>query len=95
MLIEIDMIEFKFKEKREGVVYSHDVNHNIAGAENHLQAWESLNLTEDQKIYRLIFSYSVLPQLMLHTKKLKAIADQSAVNTLKRMTRRKEKKKKE
>ena len=46
--------------QREDVVYSHDVNYNIAGAENHLQAWESLNLSEDQKIYRLIFSYSVL-----------------------------------
>src|SRR5436189_5173851 len=93
MIIEIDAVESKFKEG--GVVYSHDVDHNIVGAEDSLQAWESLDLSQDQKLYRLIFSYSVLSQLMLHTKKLKKIADQSAVNTLKRMTRRKGKKKKE
>ncbi len=33
--------------QREEVVYSHDVNHNIAEAENHLQTWESLNLSEN------------------------------------------------
>ena len=71
------------------------MDHNIAGAENHLQAWKSLNLSQDQKLYRLIFSYSVLPQLVLHIKKLKKTADQSAVNTLRRMTRREGKKKKE
>ena len=65
------------------------------GAEDHLQAWESLDLSQDQKLYRLIFSYSMLSQLMLHIKKLKKIADQSAVNTLRRMTRREEKKQKE
>jgi hypothetical protein len=54
---------------------------------------ESLNLSENQKIYRLIFSYSVLSQLMLYTKKLKKTADQSAVNTLRRMTRREERRK--
>ena len=80
--------------QKGGVVYSHDIDHNIVRAENCLQAWESLDLSQDQKLYRLIFSYSVLSQLMLHTKKLKVIADQSAVNTLKRITRRKEKKKK-
>jgi len=37
----------------------------------------------------------MLSQLMLHIKKLKKIADQSAVNILRRMTRRKEKKQKE
>ncbi len=61
--------------QRGGVVYSHDVDHNIAGAEDCLQAWESLDLSQDQKLYRLIFSYSVLSQLMLHTKKLKKTAD--------------------
>ncbi len=81
-------------QKRE-VVYAHDIDHNIVRAENCLQTWESLNLSQDQKLYRLIFSYFVLSQLMLHIKKLKKIADQSAVNTLRRMTRREEKKKKE
>jgi len=81
--------------QRGGVVYSHDVDRNIVGAEDRLQAWASLNLSEDQKVYRLIFSYSVLPQLMLYTKKLKKTADQSAVNTQRRMTRREGKKKKE
>jgi len=54
-----------------------------------------LDLSQDQKLYELIFSYSVLLQLMLYIKKLKKTADQSAVNTLQRMTRREEKKKKE
>ena len=81
--------------QREGVVYSHDVDHNIAGTKDCLQAWESLNLSQDQKLYRLIFSYSVLSQLMLHIKKLKKATDQSAVNTLRRMTRREEKKENE
>ena len=67
---------------------------NITGAEDCLQAWESLDLSQDQKLYRLIFSCSVLPQLMLHIKKLKKTADQSAVNTLRRTIRRKGKKKK-
>ncbi len=71
------------------------MHHNIAGAEDCLQAWESLDLSQDQKLYELIFSYSVLLQLMLYIKKLKKTADQSAVNTLQRMTRREEKKKKE
>ena len=60
------------------VVYSHDVDRNIAGAENCLQMWESLDLSADQKLYRLKFSYSVLPQLILKTKLQKQKADQNA-----------------
>ncbi len=81
--------------QRGGVVYSHNMDRDIAGAVDRLQAWESLNLSKDQKLYRLKFSYSVLPQLMLRTKHLKQKADQSAVNTLRRMTRKKGKKEKE
>ncbi len=44
--------------QKGGVVYSHDIDRNIVGAENHMQAWESLNLTADQKLYRLLFKYS-------------------------------------
>ncbi len=85
----------KTQVQKEEVVYSHDINHNIVRAENYLQTWESLNLNQDQKLYKLIFNYSVLSQLILHIKKLKKIADQSAVNILQSMTRREEKKKKE
>jgi len=81
--------------QRKEIVYSYDVNCNIVEAENHLQTWESLNLTHNQKLYRLIFSYTVLPQLMLHIKKLKQSADESDVITLWRMTRREKTKKKE
>ena len=63
-------------------------NHNIAGAEDCLQAWESLELTADQKLYRLVFKYGVLPPLLLWTKQQKKQADQTAINTLVRMTRR-------
>ena len=79
--------------QKRGVVYSHDVmNCDIVRAENHMWIWESLDLSQNQKLYRLVFSYSVLSQLMLHIKKLKKATDQSAVNTLRRMTRRNEKK---
>ena len=82
--------------QKGGGVYSHDVmDRDIVGAEDHMRIWESLDLSQDQKLYRLVFSYSVLPQLMLRTKKLKKAADQSAVNTLRRMTRRNGKKTKE
>jgi len=69
----------KTQVQKEEVVYSHDINHNIVRAENYLQTWESLNLNQDQKLYKLIFNYSVLSQLILHIKKLKEAADQSAV----------------
>ena len=68
------------------------MNHDIMRAENHLQIWESLDFSQNQKLYRLIFSYSVLSQLILYTKKLKKTANQSAVNILWRMMRRNEKK---
>ena len=61
-------------------------------AENHLQIWKSLDFNQNQKLYRLVFNYSVLSQLILYTKKLKKIANQSAVNTLWRMMRKNEKK---
>ena len=72
------------------MVYSHNIDYNIVRAEDCLQTWESwgLELTADQKLYRLIFKFSVLPALLLRSKKQKKDADQSAINTLARMTRR-------
>ena len=84
-MIGIGVVKIKCKM---GVVYSHDIDCDIAGAEKHLQAWESLHLSADQKLYRLVFSYSVLPQLLLRTKMQNHIADQTAINILRRMTRR-------
>jgi hypothetical protein len=49
----------QIKLQRKGVIYSHNVNHDIADTVNHLQAWKSLNLSKDQKLYRLKFSYNV------------------------------------
>ena len=77
------------------MIYSHDIDHNIAGTEDCLQAWESLELTADQKLYRLVFKYSVLSPLLLRTKQRKKQADQTAINTLARMTRRMKKKEKQ
>ena len=77
------------------VGYAHDVDCNVAGAEDRTKAWKSLDLSSDQKLYRLKFSSSVLPQLILRTKQRKQKADQNAVNTLPRMTRREEKDTKE
>ncbi len=72
--------------QKGGVVYSHDIDRNIVGAE--MQAWESLNLTADQKLYRLLFKYSVLPSLLLRTKQRKQQANQTATNLLRRTARR-------
>ena len=80
---------------QRGVVYSHDIDRDIAGAEDLLQTWEPLHINADQKLYRLKFRYSVLPSLLLHTKQRKQRADQTAINTLRRMARRKGKAKQE
>jgi hypothetical protein len=74
--------------QKGGVVYSCDVDCDIAEVEDCLQAWESLNLSQDQKLYRLKFSYSVLPQLLLHTKQQKQEADRVTTNMLQRLARR-------
>ena len=71
------------------MVYSHNIDRNIAGSQRRIEAWTTLDLTDDQKLYRIVFSSSVLPQLLLRTKKQKQLADQTAINTLRRMTRRK------
>jgi hypothetical protein len=42
--------------QRGEVVYSHGVDCNIVEAEDCLQAWESLNLSQNQKLYRLILT---------------------------------------
>ena len=82
--------------QKEEVIYSHNIDRNIVGTKDYLQTWESwgLELTTNQKFYRLVFKYSALPLLLLQTKKRKKDADQTATNTLTRMTRRKIKKKK-
>ena len=77
--------------QKGGVVYSHDIDRDIAGSENYTQAWETLDLDADQKLYRLKFSYSVLPQLILHTKQSKRELEHDATNTLRRETRRRKK----
>ena len=47
------------------------IDRDIVAAEDYIQAWESweLELTTDQKLYRLIFKFSVLPALLLQIKK--------------------------
>ena len=57
--------------QKGGVVYSHMIDRDIVAAEDYIQAWESweLELTTDQKLYRLIFKFSVLPALLLQIKK--------------------------
>jgi hypothetical protein len=79
--------------QKEEVVYSHNIDYDIAGSENYTQAWKTLDLDADQKLYRLKFSYSVLPQLILHTKQSKQELEQDATNTRQRETRRRKKEK--
>ena len=91
-IIEIHAVRTQLQ--KGGVVYSHMIDRDLAAAGDLIQAWESLDLTVDQKLYRLIFTYNVLFVLLLRTKQRKKDVDQIAINTLERMTRRKNKKKK-
>ena len=66
---------------KEEVIYFHDIDRNIAEVENRLQAWKSLDLSADKKIYRLEISYSALSQLNLRTKMREQKIDETAINT--------------
>jgi len=58
-------------------------------------AWQSEDLDEDQKLYRLKLSYYVLPQLIVRTRARREAANRTATNLLRRATRRAKKEEKD
>ena len=56
---------------------------------------ESSLLDPDQKLYLLILRISVLPQLLLKTKKEKETANRTAINTTRRAVRASKKRKRD
>ena len=54
--------------QKGGIVYTKDVDHDIAGAADCILAWQPEDLDENQKLYRLKLSYYVLPQLIVRTR---------------------------
>ena len=79
--------------QKGGIVYAADVDREISGLEELGARWEA-NLPADQKVYLLILRSTVLPQLLLKTKELKEVADRSAINCLRRATKRANKRQK-
>jgi hypothetical protein len=73
--------------QKRGIVYAADIDREISSLEE-LGAWWEANCPADQKVYLLILQSIILPQLLLKTKELKEVADQSAINCLQRVTER-------
>lgn len=76
--------------QKGGVVYSGDVDRTISGLDELSSAWEA-DLPQDTKIYLLSLRRSVLPQLILRTKKSRQEMDTAATNLQRRATRAKRK----
>ena len=70
--------------QKGGIVYAANVDWEISSLEELGARWEA-NLPADQKVYLLILRSTVLPQLLLKTKEL---ADRSAINCLRRATKK-------
>lgn len=80
--------------QKGGVVYAGDVDRNISNIEELGAKWEA-DLPEDQKIYLLVLRTTVLPQLLVRTKKRKEAADRAATNCQRRATRANKKRKRD
>ena len=72
--------------QKGGVVYAADIDREISMGQELTVKWET-NLTTDQKVYLLILRSMVLPQLLLHTKDRKELADCTAINCTRRANR--------
>ena len=58
----------RIQVQKGGVVYSADIDRKISTGQELIVKWET-NLTTDQKVYLLVLQSTVLPQLLLRTKK--------------------------
>ena len=65
--------------QKGGIVYASDVDRDISNLQELGAKWEA-DLYLDQKVYLLALRTTVLPQLLLLTKKRKEEADRIATN---------------
>jgi hypothetical protein len=72
--------------QKGGVVYAADIDREISTGQELTVKWET-NLTTDQKVYLLVLRSMVLPQLLLHTKDRRELADRTAINCTRRANR--------
>jgi hypothetical protein len=79
--------------QKGGIVYASDVDRDISNLQELGAKWEA-DLHPDQKVYLLALRTTVLPQLLLLTKKKKEEADHIATNCQRRATKRANKKQK-
>jgi hypothetical protein len=79
--------------QKDDIVYASDVNRDISNLQKLGVKWEA-DLHPDQKVYLLVLRTTVLPQLLLLTKKRKEEADRIAINCFRRVTKRANKKQK-
>jgi hypothetical protein len=79
--------------QKGGIVYASDVGRDISNLQELGAKWEA-DLHPDQKVYLLVLRTTVLPQLLLLTRKKKEEADRTAINCLRRATKRANKKQK-
>ena len=71
--------------QKGGLVYAADVEDRHVSQPG---VWDILDLSDDQKVYVMIFSQYVLPQLLLRTQKRRKEADKLAQAVVARCTRR-------
>jgi hypothetical protein len=84
---------FRMQIQKGGIVYASDVDRDISNLQELGAKWEA-DLHPDQKVYGLALRTTVLPQLLLLTKKRKEEADRVATNCQRRATKRANKKQK-
>ena len=61
-----------------GIVYAGDIERDMTYGSNLVATWESLNLSRDQKIWRLAFYTSVIRQFMLKARPYRERAEHEA-----------------
>ena len=79
--------------QKGGIIYASDVDRDISNLQELGAKWEA-DLHPDQKVYLLALRTTVLPQLLLLTKKKKEEADRIAINCQRRATKWANKKRK-
>ena len=76
----------KSQIQKGGIVYASDVDRDISNLQELGAKWEA-DLHPDQKVYLLALRSTVLPQIVLLTKKRKEEADRTAINCQRRAGR--------
>jgi hypothetical protein len=79
--------------QKGGIVYANDVRlftRLLTGDDNErlLDMWEKMGLSDDQKLYRLVFYQYVQPQLLLRTADRRNQCNKDGVNCITRWLRK-------